>query len=94
MNSTKFPCIYYCLQTMLKGWKTIVIGASPAPGSIESIVENLKPKNKKVLLSATTTIPFIKDPQLLEKLDHFASIHENIDFYLGGPGTFAYTYRV
>jgi MerR family transcriptional regulator, light-induced transcriptional regulator len=83
------PLYILLLQTMLKGWKTIVIGASPAPGSIESIVENLKPK--KVLLSATTTIPFIKDPQLLEKLDHFASIHENIDFYLGGPGTFAYT---
>lgn len=79
------PIHIILLQAMMKGWKTILIGASPAPGSIEAMVEKLKPK--KVLLSATTTIPFIKDPELLGKLDHFAGENKSIEFYLGGAGS-------
>ena len=83
------PVHVLLLEVMLKGWKTILIGASPAPGSIESFVQRLKPD--KVLLSATTTIPFIRDPHLLENLDDFAAHHEKIDFYLGGAGSLEYT---
>lgn len=83
------PVHLLLLQMMLKGWKTMLIGASPAPGSIESMVEKLKPK--KVLLSATTTIPFKMDPELVTRLDHFAVNHKNIDFYLGGTGAITYT---
>ncbi len=79
------PVHIILLQAMMKGCKTVLIGASPAPGSIEAMVEKLKPK--KVLLSATTTIPFTKDPELLDKLDHFAGENKAIEFYLGGAGS-------
>ncbi len=75
------------LQFMMKGWKRILVSASPAPGSIESLVGKLKPT--KVLLSATTT-PFENDPDLLKKLDQFAAANKQIDFYLGGTGALDY----
>jgi len=37
---------------MLKGWNTILLGASPAPGAIESTIEKLKP-DKVILLPAS-----------------------------------------
>ncbi|MCM3764186.1 cobalamin B12-binding domain-containing protein [Neobacillus niacini] len=76
------------LQFMMKGWKTQLIGASPAPGAIESLEEKLKPD--VVLLSATTTIPFETDPQLLQRLDQFAEKQTDITFYLGGQGGITY----
>lgn len=76
------------LQFMMKGWKTQLIGASPAPGAIESLVSKLKPD--VVLLSATTTIPFETDPHLLERLEQFAEKQKDIAFYLGGQGAVTY----
>lgn len=73
----------------MQGWKTILIGASPAPGSIESLVKKLEPVI--VVLSATTTIPFETDRNLLNSLDQFAVEHPQIDFYLGGTGALDYT---
>lgn len=58
----EIPLHILLLQVMMKGRKTIVVGASPAPGSIELLVQKLKPS--KVLLSATTTVPFEKDSDL------------------------------
>jgi MerR family transcriptional regulator, light-induced transcriptional regulator len=78
------PLHLILLHFMMKGWKTQLIGASPAPGSIESLVSKLKPD--VVLLSATTTIPFETDPQLLKKLDQYAETQNDITFYLGGQG--------
>ncbi|WP_442600367.1 MerR family transcriptional regulator [Neobacillus sp. D3-1R] len=83
------PVHLLLLQVMLKGWKTHLIGSSPAPGSIEAMVKKLKPA--KVLLSATTTLPFKKNPNLLENLDNFAKNFEEIEFYLGGAGAMEYT---
>lgn len=83
------PLHILLLQFMLKGWRTFLIGASPAPGSITALIDKLNPK--VVVLSATTTIPFEKDPDLLEKLETFANIHPDIDFYLGGKGAIAHT---
>ncbi|HYK73226.1 MAG TPA: MerR family transcriptional regulator [Pseudoneobacillus sp.] len=85
----EIPIHLLLLKVMLKGWKTHLIGSSPAQGSIEAIVKRLKPT--KVLLSATTTLPFIKNPYLLDSLDHFAKNFENTEFYLGGPGAIEYT---
>ena len=85
----EIPLHILLLQFMTKGWKTILVGASPAPGSIESLVEKLKPV--KVLLSATTTAPFENDPDLLKRLDQFAVDHKQINFYLGGTGALDYT---
>ncbi len=85
----EIPLHILLLQSMLRGWKTKLIGSSPAPGSIESLVVKLKPAI--VLLSASTTIPFEKDPDLLKKLDQFASENNKIKFYLGGKGSLEYT---
>ncbi|WP_428912691.1 MerR family transcriptional regulator [Niallia sp. Krafla_26] len=82
------PLHLVLMKFMMKGWKTQLVGASPAPGSIESLVCKLKPS--VVLLSATTTIPFETDPTLLQRLDEFAQKQENIAFYLGGQGTIHY----
>lgn len=85
----EIPLHILLLQFMMKGWKTILIGASPAPGSIESLVKKLKPA--KVILSATTTIPFEMESNLLNSLDQLAVEHPEIDFYLGGTGAVDYT---
>lgn len=76
------PLHLVLLQFMIKGWKTQLIGASPAPGSIESLVSKLKPK--VVLLSATTTAPFKTDLDYIRKLDQFAAENHHIEFFLGG----------
>ncbi|MEG0384120.1 MAG: MerR family transcriptional regulator [Solibacillus sp.] len=80
----EIPIHILLLQFMMKGWKTILVGASPAPGAIESLVEKLKPA--KLLLSATTTLPFENDPDLLNRLDQFAADNKHTEFYLGGKG--------
>ncbi len=82
------PMHVLLLQFMMKGWKSILIGASPATGSIESMVERLRPK--LVLLSATTTIPFERNPKLLAGLDQFAELHPSVEFYIGGAGAMQY----
>ena len=78
------PLHLILVQFMLEGWKTQLIGTSPAPGAIESLVDKLKPD--VVLLSVTTAIPFEKDPGLLERLDQFAEKLKDVPFYLGGQG--------
>ena len=60
------PLHLILVQFMLEGWKTQLIGTSPAPGAIESLVDKLKPD--VVLLSVTTAIPFEKDPGMLAKI--------------------------
>lgn len=84
----ELPMHIVLLQFMLRGWKTVLIGASPAHGAIESLVQKLKPKI--VLLSASTTVPFEKDPKLIRRLDQFASEQEQTTFYIGGVGSHNY----
>ncbi|MBS4223827.1 MerR family transcriptional regulator [Lederbergia citrea] len=85
------PLHLVLLRFMMKGWKTQLIGASPAPGAIESLVCKLKPDI--VLLSASTAIPFETDPQLLRGLDQFAEKQDDIAFYLGGQGAVTYLHE-
>ncbi|MCR2806801.1 MerR family transcriptional regulator [Paenibacillus soyae] len=89
MEQHEIPVHFLLLQFLLKGWKTFLIGASPAPGSIEALVSRLKPRI--VLLSASTTLPFEHDPDLLAKLDRFAGRMPGTSFYMGGAGALAYT---
>ncbi|WP_342433200.1 MerR family transcriptional regulator [Neobacillus sp. FSL H8-0543] len=84
----EIPLHLILLRFMMKGWKTQLIGASPAPGSIETLVSKLKPN--MVLLSATTTLPFETDSQLLRRLDQFAEKQTETAFYLGGQGAVTY----
>lgn len=83
-ESHEIPVHIILLQLMLKGWRTAMIGSSPAPGAIQSFVEKIKPV--KVLLSASTTFPFEKNPDLMNELDAFAAKHTETKFYLGGYG--------
>jgi DNA-binding transcriptional MerR regulator len=85
------PVLLLLLQAMLKGWKTILIGSSPADGSIERAVQKLLPV--KVILSATTTFPFEKDLELVTRLEQFASECKRTSFYIGGPGAVEYFSR-
>lgn len=85
-ESHEIPVHIILLQLMLKGWRTAMIGASPAPGAIQSLIEKIKPV--KVLLSASTTLPFEENPQMILELDEFAGRHPGTQFYLGGYGTF------
>ena len=80
----EIPLHLILVRFMLEGWKTQLIGTSPAPGAIESLVHKLKPD--VVLLSVTTASPFEKDPGMLERLDQFAENQKDISFYLGGQG--------
>ncbi|WP_430786573.1 MerR family transcriptional regulator [Virgibacillus flavescens] len=78
----EIPVHILLLQLMTKGFRTILVGSSPAPGSIEALIKKVKPQ--KVLLSASSSLPFDKNPNLLVEFDLFASKHKTIDFYLGG----------
>ena len=84
----EIPVHLILLIAMMQGWDTVFLGSSPAPGAIEEYVKKTKPK--KVVLSATTTIPFVKDISIITKLDQFAKKHKEIDFYLGGEGVELY----
>lgn len=79
------PLHIILLECMLRGWRTVMLGPSPAPNAIQSTVEQLRPQ--KVVLSATTTIPFEQNEHLLQELDEFARSHPHVQFYIGGPGT-------
>ncbi|MBD7907414.1 MerR family transcriptional regulator [Sporosarcina gallistercoris] len=80
----EIPLHIILLQAMMHGWQTIAAGPSPKLTSIEYLVQRLKPE--KLLLSATTTLPFERDPQLFEKLEAIASRHQETEFFLGGHG--------
>ncbi len=80
----EIPVHILLVQYMLKGYRTLMLGQSPAPTAIQDTVELTNPKI--VLLSATTDIPFTKDPNLLKCMDDFASQFPHITFCLGGKG--------
>ena len=82
------PLQILLLQAMVSGWKSFLIGSSPALGAIESLVKQFQPR--MVLLSAMTTLPFQQYPTLLHQLDEFAAKNPSIQFYLGGPGSLDY----
>ncbi len=82
----EIPLHIILLQTMMHGWQTIAAGPSPKLSSIEYLVQRLKPK--KLLLSATTTIPFEQDPCLFEKLEEVAERNPYTEFFIGGHGVF------
>lgn len=82
------PLHILLLQAMMHGWRSFLVGSSPAIGAIESLVEQFQPKI--VLLSAMTTTPFELHPTVLPALDTFASQHPQIRFFIGGAGSIEY----
>lgn len=82
------PLHILLLQAMMVGWKSFLVGSSPAIGAIESLVTNFRPK--MVLLSAMTTKPFELYPTVLDHLDEFASKNPTTRFFIGGAGSVEY----
>ena len=85
----EIPLQLMLLRMKMQGWRTTMIGASPKYSSIETLVKQFQPQ--KVLLSATTTLPFQKDEDLLNNLDTIAMKYKDIAFYIGGRGVWEYT---
>ncbi|KOS66229.1 transcriptional regulator, marr family protein [Lysinibacillus contaminans] len=82
------PLHILLLQAMMVGWRSFLVGSSPAIGAIESLVTQFQPK--VVLLSAMTTTPFELHPTVLQQLDVFASKYPSIRFFIGGAGSVEY----
>ena len=80
----EIPMHILLVQCALKGYRTMMLGQSPAPKAIESIV-NLK-QPKFVLLTASTYEPFKNGFEHLKNLDAFASTKTETLFLLGGLG--------
>lgn len=80
----EIPLHLLLLQAMFKGYRTAMLGPSPAPTAIQSAVKELQPHI--VMLSALTTLPFEDNLSFLQTLDAFALEHPHTTFYLGGPG--------
>lgn len=80
----EIPLHILMLQSSLLGYRSLLLGPSPAPTAIQSTIKLTNPKI--VLLSAITTLPFEDDYKMIDELDHFASNYPHIRFYLGGPG--------
>ncbi len=70
------------LEAAIKGYKTVFLGASPAPRALADAVIQLQPK--VVLLSLTTMLPLENNPFALDEIDQLASLYPNIQFYIGG----------
>ena len=79
----EIPMQLLLLQSMFLGYRTTMLGPSPAPAAIQSAIEQLQPKY--VLLSALTDMPFQDQYRMIDELDAFASKHPHTLFYLGGP---------
>lgn len=80
----EIPMHILLVQCSLKGYRTMMLGQSPAPKAIESIVSLKKPKY--VLLTASTLLPFENGLDSLYELDRFAASKPHIPFLLGGAG--------
>lgn len=80
----EIPMHILLVQCSLKGYQTIMLGQSPAPKAIESIVKLKKPQY--VLLTASTYEPFKNGYQHLKELDEFAATVPDVRFCLGGAG--------
>jgi MerR family transcriptional regulator, light-induced transcriptional regulator len=80
----EIPMHILLVQCTLKGYKTIMLGQSPAPKAIESIVKLKQPRY--VLLTASTLEPFNKGYETLIELDQFANTIPNTRFLVGGAG--------
>lgn len=76
------------LYAAMAGWRTVLVGSSPAVGAIQSLVEQLQPNI--VLLSAMTTRPFECYPLVVKELDNFAAHQKDVKFYIGGAGTYRF----
>ena len=83
----EIPMHILLIKCMLLGYRTVMLGQSPAPSAIQASVKLKKPQF--VLLTASTNMPFEQHLQEIKELDQFAAVNPNVRFYLGGSGAFA-----
>lgn len=76
------PMHILLLQCMLKGYRTIMLGAAPAPTAIESTVEMTNPQY--VFLTGSTEAVMTDGGQSILALDQFASTKPQTKFFVGG----------
>lgn len=80
----EIPLHILMLQILLLGYRSIMLGSSPAPGAIQNMIEQTNPKI--VILSALTTAGFKDAFKIIDEIDDFAGKYPHIRFYIGGPG--------
>lgn len=82
----EIPMHIILIKCMLRGYRTLMLGQSPAPTAIQSIIQLKNPGI--VLLSASTMKPFEERLSDILELDEFAGNNLNTHFYLGGAAAF------
>lgn len=81
----EIPIQILLIQCMLRGYRTLMLGPSPAPTAIQSTIALKKPAI--VLLTGSTDIAFTEFAQSVQTLEKLAQVHQHIAFYIGGAGT-------
>ncbi|MGN7477814.1 MerR family transcriptional regulator [Solibacillus silvestris] len=81
----EIPMQILLIQCMLRGYRTMMLGPSPAPAAIQSAIILKKPSI--VLLTGSTNIAFTEFAQSIHTLEKFAQAHRHIAFFIGGTGT-------
>ena len=84
----EIPMQILLIQCMLRGYRTMMLGPSPAPTAIQSTIALKKPKI--VLLTGSTDIPFTEHAQAIFTLEKLAQVHEETSFFIGGAGSEKY----
>lgn len=84
----EIPIQILLIHCMLRGYRTLMLGPSPAPTAIQSTIALKKPSI--VLLTASTDIVFTDFAQSVQTLEKLAQAHQQIAFYIGGAGTEIY----
>ena len=80
----EIPMQILLIQCMLRGYRTLMLGPSPAPTAIQSTIALKKPSI--VLLTGSTEIAFTEFAQSITTLEKLAQAHQDISFYIGGAG--------
>ncbi|WP_342574358.1 MerR family transcriptional regulator [Solibacillus sp. FSL K6-1781] len=81
----EIPMQILLIQCMLRGYRTLMLGPSPAPTAIQSAIALKKPAI--VLLTGSTEIAYNEFAQSVHTLEKLAQVHEHISFFIGGAGT-------
>lgn len=78
----EIPIHLLLVQAMLHGYRTLMLGPSPAPNAIESAVLQTKPEI--VLLSGSTDAIWEDNGSALKELDSFAGTTPQTSYFIGG----------
>ena len=76
------PMHILLLQCMLKGYRTIMLGAAPAPTAIQSTVMMTKPVH--VFLTGSTDAIMMDNGDAIREIDQFAATIPETKFFIGG----------